>query len=84
MASAPSSCARCGADTLIPDARLVDRGDDNARETLLAGVMRHPDAYISKGEELAPVHARVCGTCGFVELYVAAPAALWQAYLERD
>ena len=76
-------CPRCGSDAVIPDARLVDRGDGDARHTLEVGLVRQPDAMLVKHEERVAVRAQVCGDCGFVELYAADPAKLWGAYLDR-
>lgn len=77
------TCPRCGAEAVIPDARLVDRGDSDARKNAEVGVMRAPEAVLFKDEVRVPLRAQICGECGFVELYAQNPAALWSAYLDR-
>jgi hypothetical protein len=44
-------------------------------------VARDPDAIFFTGEERIDTHARVCGECGFVELFAKDPRALYEAYL---
>lgn len=83
MPDALPTCPRCGAEAVIPDARLVDRGDADARKPAEVGVMRNPEATFLKGEQRAELRAQICGECGFTELYATDPAALWSAYLDR-
>ena len=68
---------------MIPDARLLDRGDADARKPAEVGVVRNPEAVLFKGEVRAPLRAQICGECGYVELYAQNPGALWSAYLDR-
>jgi hypothetical protein len=44
---------------------------------------RNPDAWIFKGSEVVELRARVCGRCGYAELYATNAAALWSAYEEQ-
>ena len=76
-------CLRCGSDSLIPDVRMIDRGDGNARAVQDVGVMKNPTAMLFKDEVRTPITARVCADCGTVDLTAADPDALWQAHLER-
>ena len=76
-------CLRCGSDSVIPDARLVDRGDADARKPAEVGVVTNPAAWVFKGEVRTPTRAQVCGDCGFVEVYATDPDVLWQARLDR-
>ena len=76
-------CAKCGSDRIIPAARLIDRGHLNFDAgDLRASVAADPDALIFSGTVKADLRARVCGACGYAELYAGEPAALWLAHIE--
>lgn len=77
------ACPRCGSDAIVPDARLVDRGDGDMRKTLEIGLETKPDAVVFKKEVRVALRAQVCGDCGFVDLFATQPGALWEAYLDR-
>ena len=77
------SCQRCGSTDVIPKARVVDRGDYGADfGNIRIGVARKPHAAFFKGLEHADVWARVCGECGFVELFVDDARAIYRAYTD--
>jgi formate dehydrogenase assembly factor FdhD len=80
----PLLCTRCGSDELIPRARVAERGDGNGRYDLQVEVQRRPNAVLFKRPERADLTARVCGACGYTELYVDAPRALYTAHLQAD
>lgn len=80
----PVLCPRCGSDEVIPRARIAERGDSNARFDLQVEVLRRPDALLFTRPERADLSARVCCACGHTEIYVDAPGALYEAYLEAD
>jgi hypothetical protein len=71
------TCGHCGSSKIIPRARVVDSRDGHLRVT----VARDPEAVFFKGEEKIHTYARVCGECGFVELFARDPYALYEAYL---
>jgi ribosomal protein S27AE len=76
------ACARCGSTKIIPRARVVDRGEnDSQSHSLRVAVARNPEAVFFKKEEKVDTYARVCGECGFVELFAKDPYALYEAYL---
>lgn len=76
-------CLKCGSDAMIPDVRLIDRGDADYRKPAEVGVATKPDATLFKGEVRVGTSAMVCGDCGFVELYAADPVTLWEAHVDR-
>ena len=76
-------CLKCGSDTVVPDAYLVERGDANARKVPEVGVAVRPEAWVFKGEARVPTRAQVCADCGFVEVYAVDPAPLWDAHVDR-
>ena len=80
----PMRCSRCGSDEVIPRVRVAERGDDNMRYDLQVEVQRRPNAMFFKRPHRADLTARVCGACGYTELYVDAPDALYTAFLQAD
>lgn len=76
-------CLKCGSDSIVPDARLIDRGHGNDRQPSEVGVETKPDAWVLKGEVRVPTRVQVCGDCGFVETYVTDPHRVWEAHVER-
>lgn len=72
-------CAKCASDKVIPRATLVDRADYNIETNLVAKVYADPDAFLFKGAQRSEVVARICGQCGYVELYVENPEDLWES-----
>ena len=77
-------CARCGADEVMPRVRVAERGADDMRHDLQVVIQRRPNAMFFKRPERANLTARVCGACGYTELYVDAPLALYAAFLQAD
>jgi hypothetical protein len=54
------------------------------RYDLQVEVQRRPNAVLFKRPERVDLTARVCCACGYTELYVDAPRALYTAYLQAD
>ena len=82
MADAYAFCPKCGSDRIVPTARLIDEGQ-SARKRAEVGVEVNPHALVFKNETRTPLQARVCGACGYTELFAAHPEALWKAYVEQ-
>lgn len=76
------TCLKCGADAMIPGVRVIERTDSDRQPTEV-GLFANPDAILFKGEVRVETVARVCGDCGFVEVYAIDPAALWDAHIDR-
>ena len=75
-------CAKCGSDKIIPRVRLMDRGHGSVDAGDLSLVVyEKPDALIFKGRSVGRLHARVCGSCGYVEMFVESPEELYQVYV---
>lgn len=74
------ACPKCGSDDVIPNLRLVDRGGQGSTRDLQLKLDKNPDALFFKGTHAASLVARVCGNCGFVELYARSPKKLLRAY----
>ena len=77
-------CPRCSSNEVIPRVRVAERGDDNMRYDLQVEIQRRPNAIIFKRPERCDLTARVCCACGYTELYVDAPRALYTAYMQAD
>jgi predicted nucleic-acid-binding Zn-ribbon protein len=73
-------CAKCGGAQLFP-AMVADRRRHHREDDLNLRVDTEPEAFLFKGSARAAVHASVCATCGFAELYVTEPQELYRAYL---
>ena len=76
-------CLKCGSDSVVPDARLIDRDASDARKPAEVGVLTNPGAWVFKGEVRVPTRVQVCGDCGLVEVYATEPWKLWDAYVDR-
>jgi predicted RNA-binding Zn-ribbon protein involved in translation (DUF1610 family) len=74
-ATAPAAkCPHCGSDKLIPNALVCEV------QSVRVIVMSDPNAILFKGRESEEVTARVCGNCGFVQLFAKNPAVLYSVY----
>lgn len=77
------TCAKCGSTKIVPRARVIDRGDYSADSgNVRLGVARKPQNWLFKWQEKADVYARVCGECGYAEMFVEDAASVYHAYLE--
>jgi hypothetical protein len=77
-------CERCGSRELIDDVRMIDRGSYDDDNDLSVKVYTKPGAWLFKGEVSSDLTGRVCGSCGFVELYATNPRALLAADRARS
>ena len=76
------SCPKCGSTKIVPRARVIDRGHAGRDYgNVQVGAARRPDNFFTMLEKV-DVYARVCGECGFTELFVADPAAIYEAYVQ--
>jgi len=73
-------CPRCGSQDVIPDVRIVDRGDGNFKRDLQVEVYESPGALLFKGTHAGVLRASICGRCGHAELSVTNPGELLAAY----
>jgi hypothetical protein len=72
------TCVKCGSEASIDGVRILDRhGEAGQFKTdLAAAAYNDPGALLFKGEVATPIVGRVCGDCGYLELYVVNPGAL--------
>lgn len=73
----PDTCKHCGSDKIIPDVIVVDHASvgnipyDAELQVRLEGDRRSE-----------PLHARVCGACGNVELWLQNAQELYRRYMQ--
>jgi hypothetical protein len=81
--SEASVCPKCGCPDVIPDAQLVEERSGGRNRPLQAEVDENPGTLLFRGAHLGALRARVCGRCGFTELFVSNPEELLAAYRSR-
>jgi ribosomal protein S27AE len=82
MVNKHNACAKCGSERIVPSARILDRlHHSGAAGNLTLVVYESPDALIFKGAHDSDLFARVCGDCGYTELFVENPADLYEVYV---
>jgi hypothetical protein len=74
-------CAKCGSTDLIRDGVVFDF-DRVGIGRLHAGFLANPDAIFMKGKTFNPVRARICGHCGYIEMFVVDSKELFQEYVK--
>jgi hypothetical protein len=69
---------KCGSENSIDGVRILERFGEHGlqREDLSAVAFENPDALFFKGEVATSITGRVCGDCGYLELYVTNPGDL--------
>ena len=77
-------CGRCGSSKILPYVDIKDYWEPGVAGDLGVEVHEDPQAFIFKGAVKGPLVARVCGECGFVELFVKNPAELWEAFRKNS
>ena len=78
------TCSKCGSSKVVPRARVIDRAHYGADSgNIQVGAARRP-RKLFKLQEKVDVYARVCGECGFTELFVEDPSSIYAAYLESQ
>jgi predicted nucleic-acid-binding Zn-ribbon protein len=75
-------CAKCGSTRIIPRARVTELAPDSHEVSVRVAVTERPEALVFKGERRVDTYAKVCGECGYAELYVDDPLALYDSYMK--
>ena len=78
------TCPKCDSERIIPDVYVEDKGMSNVPWSLSVRVDEKPDALVFKGRHKTALEARICGECGFAELYAEDPQALYAAYAKAS
>lgn len=77
------TCFKCGSNRVVPAVRILDANGEFGTADLKAKLDRHPTAWIFKDAEVSVLQARICGECGYTEIYATHPEAIWSAFTER-
>jgi predicted nucleic-acid-binding Zn-ribbon protein len=84
-----SQCAKCGSTRVIPRVFIVDESpatsdglpQDNPLRVRVEG---NPSAWIRKDRLYGELTARICGECGYTELYVQNPSELYEKHIKSQ
>ena len=75
-------CAKCGEKKVIPSVRIIDSGKSSF-QNLNVQINRNPAAFLFTGAEYGELRVRICGECGYSELFVENPETLLHAYYDQ-
>jgi predicted nucleic-acid-binding Zn-ribbon protein len=75
-------CAKCGSTRIIPRARVTEMAPHTHEVSVRVGVTERPEALVFKRDKHVNTYAKVCGDCGYAELYVDDPSALYDSYMK--
>ena len=79
--TATTVCPKCKSEKVVPAARVMDRGHYSADAgNLTLVIYENPDALIFRGSHEGTLWARVCGECGYTELFLENPGELYEKY----
>ncbi len=74
-------CPKCKSEKIVPRVRIMDRGHGSTDSGDLSVVTyEDPDALIFKGKQRSALFARICGDCGYTELFVENPREIYERY----
>lgn len=73
-------CFKCQSTKIIPQVRIIDKGDYNIHHNLTVQLCENPDAMLFRYMHYGVLKAWICGGCGYVETYVENPGELYSAY----
>jgi len=73
-------CAKCTSGHMIDAAYVADAQGPR----VVVGVDCHPECGALERAVSTQIHACVCGSCGYVELYANKPAELYDMYRRAE
>ena len=75
------SCSRCGSGHIVPDAEVRDYDATSYRPlTVVVPLATAGGGLVKKTSESGEIRARVCGSCGAVDLFSPQAGALAAAH----
>lgn len=76
-------CAKCGSVRVIPGVRILDRYGDHGRggSPLDVEVEGNPEALLFKDTVSGALWARICGDCGYTEMWTENHRELYEKHL---
>jgi predicted nucleic-acid-binding Zn-ribbon protein len=73
-------CSKCGSNEIIRDAEIRDYDASSYRRLSIHVPLRKPEGgFFQKTTESSELRARVCGQCGYTELYATNHEAILKA-----
>ena len=75
----PSTCARCGSPDVLPQMKLRQEVD-YAWGLVVSIYGKRKVEWKNPVGASSPIVARVCGACGYTELYAPNHKELWRVY----
>ncbi|MCC1483440.1 hypothetical protein [Winogradskyella immobilis] len=75
------TCSTCGSTKIIHDAAIADLAHGNQKKELSIHIQKTDNRFFNKFEKGA-LKAKICCSCGKVDLSVENPQALWEAHLK--
>ena len=78
------ACARCGSTKIIPKVPVLDSyGETGAwSQGATIEVAGAPQNFFFKDKASGGVHARICGDCGYMELFASNYRALYAKHVK--
>lgn len=78
------NCHKCGSDKIVPDVKVLDRGDGSTTHDLKIAVDENPRAFIFKKRNYSDVKANVCVNCEYTHFFATDSILLWEAYQRKQ
>jgi hypothetical protein len=75
-----TKCLNCTATTIIPNVSLRDDAGGYSAADHRITIERNPTALLKREPISAQTRVYICGTCGYIALFVETPARLYEAY----
>ena len=76
-------CSSCGSNKIISEVKIVDFGHGNTKKNLSIEIKKTDHMFFNKFEK-GPLNAKICCSCGKVELSIENGQQLWEAYLKNN
>lgn len=76
-------CAKCNSDKIIPKASVGDR-EHGTYHNLQIFIDEKPLAMLFKNRTYSDVFAKVCGSCGFTEIYTKSYKEIYDAHKRKQ
>ncbi len=84
MSETQLKCAKCGSSKIIPQAEIEILNKLYSSGEITVYTAKRPDAAVFQQREHSGLAARVCGECGYTELYTFRFTELYNTYLEGE
>jgi hypothetical protein len=74
-------CIKCGSKKIVPEATVTGSSGEYSGDKLTVEVVNNPEAAFFRGIEYFVTKARLCGDCGYIELFASNPDEIYAQYL---